>query len=46
MAWSQFSDVKLGRQIMEAAELFDYKMLNLTQITFHLGNNWSKSGVL
>ena len=31
---------------MEAVELFDYKMLNFTQITFHLGNYWSKSAVL
>ena len=31
IARCQFSDVKLGRQVTEAVELFDY---NLTQITF------------
>ena len=31
---------------MEAVESFDYKILHFTQITFHLGNDWSKSAVL
>ena len=33
--WYQFSYVKLSCQVTEAVELFDYKMLNFTQITFH-----------
>ena len=42
----QFNDVKLSHQIMEAVELFDYKMHNFTQITLTLGYEWSKSAVL
>ena len=30
IARCQFSDVKLGRQVMESLVLFDYKMLNFT----------------
>ena len=40
-----YSDVKLGHQAKEAVELFDYKMYNFTQITFHLENKRSKRAV-
>ena len=45
IARCQFSDVKLGRQVTEAVELFNYKMYSFTQITFHLENKWSKSAI-
>ena len=38
--------VQLGHRITEAVGLFDYKMLNTTEISFYVANTWNRSIVL